>query len=83
MKLFGLSKKETEVALRLSSTSGCEAAGNMNARGWPQGNGNSDSAKGTGIRGKDGKPGAGAKAVFLWCDSSKKPKSLRDKSLIS
>lgn len=36
-----------------------------------------------GIRGKDGKPGAGAKAVFLWCDSSKRPKSLRDKSLIS
>lgn len=42
MQLFSLSEKESEVALRLSSTSGCQAAGKPNARGWPGGDGNSD-----------------------------------------
>lgn len=36
------SEKESEVALRLSSTSGCQAAGKLNVRGWPGGDGNSE-----------------------------------------
>jgi len=43
MQPFSPSEKESEVALRLSSTSGCQAAGKPNARGWPGGDVNSDS----------------------------------------
>lgn len=34
-----MSEKESRVALRLSSTSGCQAAGMLSARGWPRGDG--------------------------------------------
>lgn len=43
MQLLSLREKGSEVALRLSSTSGCQAAGKPNARGWPGRDGNSDS----------------------------------------
>ena len=43
MQLFSLSEKQSEVALRLSSTSGCQAAGKLNARGWPGGDRDLDS----------------------------------------
>lgn len=65
LQLSSVSEKESRVALRLSSTSGCQAAGMLSARGCLEEMGNSDWAKGTGITGKDGKPGAGARVVWF------------------
>lgn len=42
MQLFSLREKESRVVLRLSSTSGCQAAGTLNARGLEE-MGDSDS----------------------------------------
>lgn len=76
MQLSGLSEKESEVAWRLSSTSGCQAAGKPNVRGWPGGDGNSESLpKAWGSQGRIENQVQEQER----CDSRKRAESLREK----
>lgn len=83
MQLFSLSEKESEVALRLSSTYGRQAAGKPNARAGPGGHGNSDSQpKALGSQGRMENQVQEQEQCFHGVIPEKR-QSLRDKRLIN